>query len=215
MLPFAAMLKSQQLDRFRNEVRAAGSLDHPNIVSVYSVGNERGVHYYAMQLIEGHSLAELISAQRASAANPQSHATDMPTAETETMAQLSTLRTTRPDTLWPTIARLGQQAAEALHHAHGRGIVHRDIKPANLLVNSEEHLWVADFGLARLESDVGMTASGDLLGTLRYMSPEQAAGDRAVVDHRTTSIRLGLHCTSWSHCSPRSPPATGNSYYRT
>ena len=66
VLPFAAMLDKQQLNRFKNEARAAGTLDHPNIVSVFSVGTERGVHYYAMQLIEGQSLAELIAELRQS-----------------------------------------------------------------------------------------------------------------------------------------------------
>ena len=65
VLPFAAMLDKQQLNRFKNEARAAGTLDHPNIVAIHSVGSERGVHYYAMQLIEGQSLAELITDLRA------------------------------------------------------------------------------------------------------------------------------------------------------
>ncbi|HEY1380751.1 MAG TPA: serine/threonine-protein kinase, partial [Gemmataceae bacterium] len=83
------------------------------------------------------------------------------------------------------------QAAEALEHAHQAGVVHRDVKPANLMVDARGNLWVTDFGLAVCQSDTGVTRSGDLIGTLRYMSPEQALGRRRALDHRTDVYSLG------------------------
>ena len=72
------------------------------------------------------------------------------------------------------------------------GVIHRDVKPSNLLVDAGERLWVTDFGLARFQNDSTLTATGDLLGTLRYMSPEQAQARRVVVDHRTDIYSLGV-----------------------
>src|SRR5262249_14102111 len=90
------------------------------------------------------------------------------------------------------IASLGLQAAEALDHAHTRGILHRDIKPANLMLDETGHLWVTDFGLAQVQGNNRLTLSGDILGTLRYMSPEQAVPHRVVIDGRADLCSLGV-----------------------
>jgi serine/threonine protein kinase len=90
-----------------------------------------------------------------------------------------------------TAAALGIQAAEALDHAHKLGIVHRDIKPANLLLDIQANLWITDFGLARLQDDAGLTITGDMLGTLRYMNPKQVLAKRRYLEHRTDIYSLG------------------------
>lgn len=184
VLPFAATLDSRQLRRFENEARAAAQLHHPHIVPVHAVGCERGVHYYAMQLIDGQPLSDVIDRLR--------HAPQAAPASAETAPTYSgwTLGGTESRAYFHTVARLGAQAADALEYAHQMGVVHRDIKPANLLVDGRDHLWVTDFGLARVQTAPGMTAPGDLVGTLRYMSPEQARGDPAI-DPRSDVYSLG------------------------
>src|SRR4029077_9286256 len=88
-------------------------------------------------------------------------------------------------------ARLAAQVADALEYAHEAGVIHRDIKPANLLLDGKGNVWVADFGLAQVSADINLKQTGDIFGTMRYMSPEQAAGRRTLVDHRTDVYSLG------------------------
>jgi eukaryotic-like serine/threonine-protein kinase len=230
VLPFAAVLDSRQIARFKHEAQAAAQLDHPNIVSIFAVGIDRGVHYFAMQFIDGQpldrALAELRGSSssslavtreeianvllRSTVALPVSRAQDGRAtkdlaATPSDAANLSTIDycPTTPGSLLTarsvnqheycrTVVQLGIQAAEALHAAHEHGVVHRDVKPSNLLLDGSGKLWVTDFGLARCRSDAPITRTGDLVGTLRYMSPEQAAGKSVLVDHRTDVYSLGV-----------------------
>ena len=219
VLPFAALLDQKQIVRFQNEARSAGQLHHPNIVPVYSVGTDRGIHYFAMQFIRGQSLRALLDAigprtqagtastQQFRPKNPANALTvisgprceadsviagsagsaggspndvsspDLDNAMRSTVrdAALSTRESGGRDQI-QSVVRITADVAEALEHAHSRGIIHRDIKPANLLLDDNGKVWVTDFGLARAPQDDGVTLSGDIMGTVRYMSPEQAAG---------------------------------------
>jgi serine/threonine protein kinase len=203
ILPFAAALDPRQLQRFKNEAEAAAKLHCEHIVPVYFIGRERGVHFYAMQYIEGHSLAAIIAELRHLAGRaptgprqtgPYYSPPDaVPAAEQNTalLAALTTEGSSRSPAFFHSVARLGLEAARGLDHAHREFVLHRDIKPANLLVDSRGSLWITDFGLAQMQSDSHLTLTGELLGTLRYMSPEQALAKRVPVDQRTDVYSLG------------------------
>jgi serine/threonine protein kinase len=193
ILPFAAALDPRQMQRFKNEALAAAHLRHEHIVPVYAVGEERGVHYYAMQLIEGRSLAALISELRDSTGGVRGQGSGVrkESPGVETVAVLSTERSAGNRKYFDWVANVGRQAALALEHAHSVGIVHRDVKPANLLLDAHGHLWITDFGLAQVAGDAGITLTGELVGTLRYASPEQVLARRGVVDHRSDVYSLG------------------------
>jgi serine/threonine protein kinase len=207
VLPFAATMDPRHLRRFQNEAQAAAGLHHTNIVPVYSVGCERGVHFYAMQFIDGQPLSELIQQWRqaektAPAAGEERTVAYQPSLQeaivaTPTVQAAGDATPLTSEGKWGReyfrkVAEWGVQAAEALDHAHQVGVVHRDIKPANLLLDGLGNLWVTDFGLAQVRhGEVNLTMTGDLVGTLRYMSPEQALAKRVVIDHRTDVYSLG------------------------
>ncbi len=160
VLRFGSVADIEAIDRFRREAETVAHLHHTNIVPIYFVGRDDGVNYYAMQFIDGQSLADVLSDQ-----------------------------TTAIDPL--TAIEWGLQAAEALAHAHQRGVIHRDVKPSNLLLDADQRIWLTDFGLAKRLDDVTLSMTGALLGTPRYMSPEQASAARHQLDHRTDIYSLG------------------------
>lgn len=193
VLPLAAALDQRQLQRFRNEAQAAALLQHPHIVPVYAVGCEGGVHFFVMQLIEGRSLATALAELRDRARRKEAPDRPQPTGTeaVTVVGQATDLDLSSSHFLRSAVSRI-RQVADALDHAHRAGIVHRDIKPGNILIAADGAPWITDFGLARLQGDAGLTMTGDLVGTLRYMSPEQARGWHAAVDHRSDIYALGL-----------------------
>lgn len=189
VLPASASIDPKRLQRFRIEAQAAAMLHHPRIAPVYNVGSDQGIHYIAMQFIEGQTLARLIGDLRL-----RSRAPVAPTPPEAPSSSHVSGFSSQGKEFARAVARLGQQAAEALEHAHGFGIIHRDIKPSNLMVDQRGDVCVTDFGLARcacLDEDTDLTGTGDVIGTLRYMSPEQALGEHAIVDQRTDIYALG------------------------
>jgi serine/threonine protein kinase len=143
--------------RFFTEVRAAGSLNHANIVTIHDAGKEGALVYVAMELLEGPSLADLLTAH-----------TPVPPAR---------------------IASIGAQIADALAYAHGRGIVHRDVKPANIILVRDRLPKLTDFGVARLPN-AASTLGGTIVGSPKYMSPEQVSTQP--VDGRSDVFSLGV-----------------------
>jgi len=169
VLPESLSVEKERLQRFEKEARAASALNHPNIVTIYEVGTSDGVSYIAMELVEGRTLRELI------------HAGPL------------NLRRLLP---------LAAQLADGLAKAHEAGIVHRDLKPENVMVTKDGLVKILDFGLAKLtqageeagaESKLstmtGATEPGTILGTVGYMSPEQASG--RLLDFRSDQFSFG------------------------
>ena len=156
----------RQLQRFRREAKAAARLHHTNIVPVFGVGKQDDLHYYVMQYIQGRGLDEVLS------------------------EPIPPLAATGPDLpYWRNIAEIGVQVAGALDYAHSQRILHRDIKPSNLLMDTRGTVWIADFGLVKLAEEEDLTKTGDFVGTLRYMAPEQFEGQ---ADTRSDIYSLGL-----------------------
>jgi len=168
VLPPAMAQDRTRMERFEREAKSASALNHPNVAHIYEIGEDRGIHFLAMEFIEGAPLEKRIDGK------------PLPVRE---------------------ISDIGAQIADALDAAHAKGIVHRDIKPANIMITPRGHVKVLDFGLAKLLTATrpgsqtqmetrAVSVAGMLLGTVSYMSPEQALGRE--VDHRSDIFSLGV-----------------------
>ncbi len=180
----SAALDPRCLHRFHLEAQAAASLRHSHIVPVFATGSEDGIAYYAMQYIECRDLGRVIRDLRA---GDSTHANGVDSRKIAPRKPLFDPRSS----FERDVARLARQAAIGLEFAHANDILHRDIKPSNLLIDEKGHLWITDFGLARIRGGLDLTQTGEALGTPRYMSPEQALGRRIALDGRTDIYSLG------------------------
>jgi eukaryotic-like serine/threonine-protein kinase len=144
--------------RFYTEAKAAGGLNHPNIIIIYDIGKSGHLVYMAMEYIQGKELREMLAEGKPI---PVSQAVDV-----------------------------AAQVAEGLAYAHQHQVVHRDIKPANIMITPEGRAKIADFGIARMRSSETRTQTGVILGSPKYIAPEQVVGKRA--DHRSDIFSLGV-----------------------
>lgn len=197
-------------ERFRREVEAVARLQHPGIVPIYSVGEDRGVPYFTMELLDGCSLSEAL--RELSGCKPSGlHGRDLARAVEAKLAQQDrAARAEGPlfEADWPdACVMIARQAAEALEHAHSRGLIHRDLKPSNLALTRTGRVLLFDFGLARAEAVDGLTRSGVQPGSLPYMSPEQVRGD-ADLDARSDIYSLGATLYELLTLQPAFPPGS-------
>ena len=200
--------------RFEREAQAAARLHHTNIVPVYAQGAVEGQFFYAMELIEGPSLARILNEWRSTHRGKTPSAPSVSVSGTTDSAAISvsasrdgTGRRSRRD--FKRLAAQFAAVAEALHHAHESGVIHRDIKPHNLLLGRDGQFHITDFGLARLVNEPGITLSSDVLGTPAYMAPEQVDSLRGAIDARTDVYALGV---TFYEALALERPFTGDSY---
>src|SRR5438309_2104981 len=177
VLPPAVAAKGDRMRRFKQEAQAAAALNHPNIAHIYEIGEGEGVHFISMEYIDGETLREKIHRDKAPLSKLLKYLT---------------------------------QVAEGLAKAHSAGIVHRDLKPDNIMITRDDYAKILDFGLAKLVEPTGQkpdrqgglseiatavmqqhSIPGMVMGTIGYMSPEQAQGKTKEIDHRSDIFSFG------------------------
>jgi hypothetical protein len=169
------------VERFVREAHAVAGLRHPNIVPVERVGESGGARFFAMELIDGPSLADVVETLSARARGEPPSDGELP--EPARSFALDPFRTA---------ARAVARVARALHHAHRRGILHRDVKPSNILLRRDGTPLLIDFGLVLEEGLPALTRTGDLVGSPYYVAPEQCRGGHGSIDARVDVYALGV-----------------------
>lgn len=219
VLPANLRTMPNALARFQREVEAAARLRHDNIVAVYTSGETGGSPYYAMEIIDGPPLSDLVKELRRNPLSELQSCLGLPSsvdAEADEHQALpswvaSHLSNRKPvdgsgsaakssdspnpgrtsHSYFDNIANMLAGVADGLEYAHSNDVIHRDIKPSNLLLSSDGRLHISDFGLVRLSAEPGMTQTGELIGTPYYMAPEQVNFQLGEVDPRTDVYALG------------------------
>ena len=164
-LPPHFNVNTDVVQRFKREAQAMASLDHPNVVTVYSIGQQAETHYFAMKFLEGRTVAEEVAAMRSRGG---------------------------PFFEQATVIDVLRQVAQGLAHAHQRGLIHRDIKPSNIMIGPDGHVTIMDFGIVKRQVESSaLTKAGVVFGTPEYMAPEQAQGGTPP-DPSTDLYSLGI-----------------------
>ncbi|MEW6741322.1 MAG: serine/threonine-protein kinase [Planctomycetota bacterium] len=200
VLPPHITLGTKAIERFQREAATTSRLNHPSLIQIYAVGASEGTHFFAMPFIEGAPLDRVIENLRAHPLRAL-HGRAVGNAVVTTRQQRTAPETRLSQDALPDawdhpyieiVCRLVVQVADALAHAHRAGVIHRDVKPSNILVRGDGSVVLTDFGLARDQGLLSLTATGDFAGTPYYVSPEQARGGSSEVDHRADVFSLGV-----------------------
>ncbi len=166
--------------RFQREVEVIARLQHPGIVPVHAAGEESGIPYFAMDYVAGGSLAAVLA--ELAGRQPEHLGAPELAAALQRVAGLE-----QPPSLpfagrwWQIVGAIVLQVANAVEHAHHRGVLHRDLKPSNVMLGRDGRVQLVDFGLARVDGDAALTHTGTPLGSLAYMAPEQVVGSELSV----------------------------------